>query len=454
MDLFGIQVEIKALSNLEIMDLVKRLKIPNFLGCFMKNELPIKGAKHTESAIVNFESNEMGGSHWCAFQKVGDVKRYFDSYGGPVLAEVRCYLGGPIYRSTVQVQEYGTKICGHLCLMWLKYLSLGKTFEEILTILPRGVGGGVEWSSPLADELHKPLRVNYPKRRVFIRRCKEIYGADLIDYSSISKQNSGFKWILMIIDCFSKFGYAIPLKDKTGAEVLRGLKIVYEKSPSLRLWVDEGKEFWNKNVQDYLKSKGVILYSTHNKEKCSIVERWNRTVKTKLGKYFTANRTHRYLDVLQDLIDMYNDTKHRSIKMTPNEASLPKNHDRVFRNLYGARMHDLGEVKPKFTLGQKVRVALELDDKFDKKYGINWTDDVYTINEIIKTRPLSYSLLDENNHVLKGRYYNEDLQAVHTDLFRVNKILKRKTVKGKKMAYVSWMGSSKNSWEPAENVQG
>ena len=88
-------------------------------------------------------------------------------------------------------------------------------------------------------------------------------------------------------------------------------------------------------------------------------------MKTKLGKYFTANRTHRYLDVLQDLIDMYNDTKHRSIKMTPNEASLPKNHDRVFRNLYGARMHDLGEVKPKFTLGQKVRVGLELD-AFDK----------------------------------------------------------------------------------------
>ena len=82
MDLFGIQVEIKALSNLEIMDLVKRLKIPNFLGCFMKNELSMKGPKHTESAIVNFESNEMRGSHWCAFQKVGDVKRYFDSYGG------------------------------------------------------------------------------------------------------------------------------------------------------------------------------------------------------------------------------------------------------------------------------------------------------------------------------------------------------------------------------------
>ena len=76
------------------------------------------------------------------------------------------------------------------------------------------------------------------------------------------------------------------------------------------------------------------------------------------------------------------------------------------------------------------------------------------MKEVLKTRPLTYSLLDENQHVLKGRYYNEDLQAVHTDLFRVNKVLKRKTLRGKKMCYVSWMGSSKNSWIPAASVVG
>ena len=74
MDLFGIRVDIKPLSNLDILDLVKRLRIPNFLGCFMKNELSVRGPKHTESAIVKFESNEMRGSHWCAFQNVGNVK--------------------------------------------------------------------------------------------------------------------------------------------------------------------------------------------------------------------------------------------------------------------------------------------------------------------------------------------------------------------------------------------
>ena len=440
----------RALTNFEIEELVKKLAIPNFIGCLMKNELPSNGPKTVESAIVNFETNEMKGSHWCAYRKTDNLKQYFDSYGGPVLAEIRDYLGGQIYRSTIQVQDFDTPICGHLCLYWLKSLSMGKTFENILTDM--SAGSGIEWSNPLADELHKPLKIKYKKRQVFVRGAHKIYGADLIDYSKISRQNSGFKWILMIIDCFSRYGWAIPLKDKSGPEVLRGLKLVYEKTPSLRLWSDEGREFWNKDVQSYLKSKGVVLYSTHNKEKCSIVERWNRTIKSKLGKYFTANRTNRYVDVLQDLIDFYNNTRHRSIKMTPNEASLSKNHDRVFRHLYGNKMHQLGEEKSKFSPGQKVRIALELD-AFDKKYGINWTDDVYTVKEVLKTRPLTYSLLDEHGNLLKGRYYNEDLQAVRTDMFRVNKILKRKTVRGKKMVLVSWMGSSKNSWEPADNIQ-
>ena len=451
MDIFGVKVGLGPLTNFEIYDLVERIKIDHFRGCFMKNELP-DDPKNTECGIVNFESDEMRGTHWVAYHKAGDLKQYFDSYGGPVLQEVRNYLGGPLYRSTIQVQRYDTTICGQLCLFWLKNICLGKTFEETLSIMG-GVGGGIQWSNELADELHKPLRVNYVKRHVFVRRASEIYGADLIDYSSLSKQNSGFKWILMIIDCFSKFGWAIALKNKSGPEVLRGLKVVYEKSPSLKLWVDEGREFYNKDVQNYLKSKGVLLYSTHNKEKCSIVERWNRTVKSKLEKYFTANYTKRYIDILQDLIDLYNRTKHRSIKMAPDEARLDKNHDRVFRNLYESRMRELGEQKPKFTLGQKVRIALELG-AFDKKYGINWTDDVYTIKEILKTRPLTYSVMDENGHVLKGRYYNEDLQAVHTDIFRINKVLRRKTMGGKKLAYVSWMGSSKNSWIPAENLQG
>ena len=111
----------------------------------------------------------------------------------------------------------------------------------------------------------------------------------------------------------------------------------------------------------------------------------------------------------------------------------------------------MGEEKSKFSPGQKVRIALELG-AFDKKYGINWTDDIFTVKEVIKTRPLTYSLLDEDGNLLKGRYYNEDLQAVRTDIFRVNKILKRKTVRGKKMALVSWMGTSKNTWEPASNI--
>ena len=100
------------------------------------------------------------------------------------------------------------------------------------------------------------------------------------------------------------------------------------------LWSDKGVEFYNKGFKTLLEEEGIILYSTENEKKSSVVERWNQTIKNNLWKYFTASNSTSYIDQLPALLDKYNKTKHRSIKMTPEEASRKENEDKVYLNLY------------------------------------------------------------------------------------------------------------------------
>ena len=85
------------------------------------------------------------------------------------------------------------------------------------------------------------------------------------------------------------------------------------------MWTDKGTEFYKKEVKELLRKHGVDLYSTENEEKSSVVERWNRNMKEKMFKYFSANSTHTYLPVLPELVHQYNSTKHSSSKMTPSQ---------------------------------------------------------------------------------------------------------------------------------------
>ncbi|WAQ95239.1 YMD3-like protein [Mya arenaria] len=168
----------------------------------------------------------------------------------------------------------------------------------------------IVWTNQLANELHKPVNTKFQKRIVYAKDIDEIWASDLIDMQSFSREKKNVKFLLTVIDVFSKYGWMIPLKDKTGKSVADALKQILKERRPKKKWVDKGKEFYNKDVQNL-----VEIYSTENEEKSSVVERWNRTIKEKMWKYFSANSTNKYIDILNDLVDQYNDTKHSSIKM-------------------------------------------------------------------------------------------------------------------------------------------
>ena len=193
-----------------------------------------------------------------------------------------------------------------------------------------------DWQEKLADELHKPIKRDFTRQHVIVNHIDEIWAADLVEMQQFSKWNKGYKYLLMVIDVFSKYGWIVPLKDKKGETVTEAFKSIFKDSRKPEfLWTDKGSEFYNKNVKELLETNGVKLYSTMNEEKSSVVERWNRTIKNKMWKQFTAQGNTQYLDILPKILKQYNSTKHNSIKMTPIEASKKKNRGVVYFNLYG-----------------------------------------------------------------------------------------------------------------------
>ena len=189
-----------------------------------------------------------------------------------------------------------------------------------------------DWSQQLAEDLHKPITRNFRKRRVISKGIDKIWAADLVEMQKFSKWNKGMKYLLTVIDVFSKYGWIKPLKDKKTESVSTAFDETFKKSkrkPEM-LWTDKGSEFISKHFKDFLKKNNIKLYHTENEDKSSIVERWNRTMKNRMWKMFSANNNTVYWDKLKDLFDDYNNTKNSSIKMTPIEASNKEN-EKIFR---------------------------------------------------------------------------------------------------------------------------
>ena len=309
-----------------------------------------------------------------------------------------------------------------------------------------------------AYTLHKPSRVHFVRNRVFVLRPLQQFQADLCDMQSLSKHNDGFNYLLTVIDVFSKKAYAQAIKKKTGVEVAKAFdRILTHSQIPKKMQTDAGKEFFNKVFQALLKKRGIAHYATASDMKACVVERFNRTLKTKMWRYFTAKNTHRYIDVLPELIESYNNSYHRSIKMTPLQVTK-ENAAQVFRNLYAPSIHrKKAATKMNFKEGELVRIS-KLRGVFDKKYEQSYTDELFTVSEGIPRQPPVYKLKDYDGEVIKGTFYEKELQKVKVSndkAFQVEKILKRRVVRGKKQMYVCWKNWPEkfNSWVDAGEIK-
>ena len=168
-------------------------------------------------------------------------------------------------------------------------------------------GSGLK-NQQLANELHKPIIRKLKKRKVYSSFKDNIWGVDLADMQLISKHNKGIRYLLCVIDLFSKYAWVVPLRDKKGVSIVNAFQIIFKKSnrkPN-KIWVDYGSAFYNNVFKKFLKGNGISMYSTFNEGKSVLAERFIRTLKNKIYNYMTAISKNVYFDVLDDIVDEYN----------------------------------------------------------------------------------------------------------------------------------------------------
>ena len=318
-------------------------------------------------------------------------------------------------------------------------------------------------ASELTYSLHAPTTTNFQRNRCVVEHVDEQWQADLVDMSSVRRSNSNYAFILTVIDMFSKFAFTVPLKTKSGMS----LKMAFAKIFStgripLKLQTDKGTEFTNRILQDFLAENDVHFFTTTNINiKCAVVERFNRTLKTKMFKYLTANSTKRYIDVLQSLTDSYNRSKHRTTKMRPVDVDPHDKQDEriVFSNTYGvSTMRDLllqnTTRKDLFEKGDEVRIAL-VKKTFNKGYKQQWSKETYrVVNCIHRIDKTVYELANTSRRVLRKKFYPEEMSKVTINLSHIDRVIRSRTVNGVKQYLVKIIGpqGEYNRWVPEGDV--
>lgn len=307
--------------------------------------------------------------------------------------------------------------------------------------------------SQLTYTLHKQARKRFTRNPIKVSDIDEQWEADIVEMQEFQSQNDGVRYILNMIDTFSKFAFSQPLKNKSGSVVARAFKTVFENRQPERIRTDKGKEFLNQDVQEVFKSYQIHHFTSNDSViKCAIVERFNRTLKGKMFKYFTANGTRRFIDILQQLVSGYNKSYHRSIRMQPAQVNKGKTNE-VFMNLYGNH-HDTKPARATMGEGDSVRIKYTLGP-FDKGFYPNWSDQVYTVTEDMRrwNRPM-FRVKTEDGTPVAGLKYKEELQKVRPNLYRVETVVSQRLYKRKKQFRVKWMGypESFNSWVDESDI--
>ena len=200
-----------------------------------------------------------------------------------------------------------------------------------------------------------------------------IWGADLADMQLISKYNKGIRYVLCVIDLYSKYAWVFPLKDKKGVSIFNEFQSILKKSnrkPN-KICVDQGSQFYNNVFKKFLKDNYIIIYSTYNEGKSVLAERFIRTLKNRIYKHMTALSKNVYFDVLDYIIDECNNTHHKTIKMKPID---------VEDNSFAVYNEESSEKDPKFKVGNYVRIS-KFKNVFAKGYTPNWSEESFVIKK-------------------------------------------------------------------------
>jgi len=298
--------------------------------------------------------------------------------------------------------------------------------------------------------LHKPARLRYDTRPYKTAGIDQQWQADLVEMIPYERVNDGYRYLLTVIDLFSRFAWAKPIKNKTGKEVKRAFQEIFDTGRHCqRLQTDDGLEFANRHVQHLLNVQNIRFFTVKSQFKAAVCERFNRTLKSKMWRYFTRHGSYRWVDVLPDLMNAYNASIHRSIGMAPKGVTEDVEHELWLKQEEKGPQRVTSRKPPAiFEVGDAVRLS-KAKKVFDKGYLPNWTEEIFTVSKVLNTVPMQYKVQDSRLEEIQGSFYAAELQKVNRpETYAIERVIRTRLVRGVRQYYVKWLGygPEHNSW--------
>ena len=291
-------------------------------------------------------------------------------------------------------------------------------------------------------KVHTPTLSYYPG---------DLIQGDLFFVNKLSEYNDNINYILSCICVHSKYAYLEPMLTKSAEETKSKLAMIIERMPHKPniMGFDQGTEFKNKEVLTFLNKSDIDVFFAMGEHKCAIIERFQKTIQRSIYSYLVEQETFRFIDVLQDLVNNYNNTVHTTISpLTQTQALDIKNVDilEAAHSRVKSKMR-LGKIKAKYKPGQKVRITLK-KNKYSRSYDISNTYEEYFIEKVLNDRITPFYILkDWKGRTLKGKFSQNQLQPVDIQMHRGHVIDERKK-KGKKEYLMKFKGygNEYNEW--------
>ena len=300
----------------------------------------------------------------------------------------------------------------------------------------------------LSNELNKGAINKFERKKVIINYIDEIHSCDLVDITKYSRMNKGYKYIFTNIDIFSKYAWSFPLKAKTIKEIKSCFQKIFKERKPKFIWSDQESAFFSKEILKFFKDDNVKIYYTFSNLKAVFIERFNRSLRELMMEEFVKNNKTIWYNILPNLIKTYNNRYQHTIKMKP--IDVTKSNEKYIKMTY---TYDVINKIPKFKINDLVHISLKRRELFDKPTGnTKWSEELFRIHSIHKSNAITYKIKDLNNEIIKGIFYEKELQKTKstTGEYIIEKILKTNETK----MYVKWRGYSNNfkSWIDKNNV--
>ena len=296
----------------------------------------------------------------------------------------------------------------------------------------------------LSEELNKPVINKFPRKKIIVNYIDEIHSCDLVDMQKYSRMNKGYKYIFTNIDIFSKYAWSFPIKSKKISDIKPCFQKIFKERKPKFIWSDKESSFFSNEMLKFFEDHSIKIYYTNSNLKAVVIERFNRSLRELMMKEFVKNNNTLWYKILPELIKTYNNRYHYTIKMKP--VDVNKSNEKYIKNtIY---KYDITNKIPKFKINDIVRISLKRRELFDKpSANIKWSEELFKIYSINKSNVITYKITDMNNEIIKGTFYEKELQLSkmkEDGLYIIEKIIR----KNKDRYFVKWRNYSNdfNSW--------